>query len=323
MTEHRYRDRQVLVTGAAGFIGSHLVDALVAEGARRVVALDNLVAGDLRNLREALASGVVEFVRGDVRDAGLINQLVADVDVVFHLAASKLVASRNNPLIDLETNIMGTFNVLAAARGRNIRLVYASTGSTLGSSDEPMKEDREKRPTTLYGISKGTAEAYCDFFCREFGVPTTVIRYFHVYGPRQDYEGPAGVINIFLGRVLRGRDLVVYGTGEQIRCFTYVADDVEATLFLGARDDTVGETYHVASPVRMSVLELARRIRDRVGNPSVRIVHADPRPGENLRPVPDTSKIEALGFRTHTDFEEGLEKTEAWIRSDLVRRGLL
>jgi UDP-glucose 4-epimerase len=318
-----YAGKTILVTGAAGFIGSHLVDALLKDGARRVIGLDSLIAGSKANLAEANQNSAFEFVQGDVRDAGLIHQIVADVDYVFHLAASKLVVSRNNPLIDLETNIFGTFNILAAARGRNVRVVYASTGSTLGSSDRPMEETHVKRPTTLYGISKGTAEEYCQFFCREFGVKATIIRYFHVYGPRQDYDGAAGVINIFLSRALRGRDLYVHGSGEQIRCFTYVLDDVAATMFLGSRPDTAGEIYHIASSVRMKVVDLAETILKRYGVRGVKVVHDEERPGENLRPEPTTAKIEALGFKAHTDFETGLAVTKEWIESDLKHRGLL
>ncbi len=319
----RYQGKTILVTGSAGFIGSHLCDRLLEAGARRVIGLDNLVAGSRVNMEGALQQSAFEFVQGDVRDAGLMNQLIADVDVVFHLAASKLVVSRNNPLIDLETNIVGTFNILSAARGRNVRVVYASTGSTLGSSEKPMEEGHVKRPTTLYGISKGTAEEYCLFFSREFGLKTTIIRYFHVYGPRQDYDGAAGVINIFLSRALRGLPLYVHGSGEQIRCFTYVLDDVAATMFLGEHEETVGEIYHVASTVRMKVVDLARVIRDKYGVKGVEVVHDEARPGENLRPVPTTEKIEALGFQVHTEFDAGLETTRRWIETDLRRRGIL
>lgn len=322
-TLESYKDKSVLVTGAAGFIGSHLVDELLKAGARRVVGLDNLVAGSRDNLANASENTAFEFIHGDVRDSGLVGQLVPDAEVVFHLAASKLVTSRTNPLIDVETNIIGSFNIFAAARGRGTRVVYASTGSTLGSDDRPMEEGHRKAPTTLYGISKGAAEEYALFYAREFGLKVSVVRYFHVYGPRQDYFGAAGVINIFLARAMRGRPLLVHGSGEQIRCFTHVKDDVAATLFLGAHPKSVGEIYHVASPARVSVIDLAKTIRDKYGKPGSDIVHDEARPGENLRPVPSTGKIEALGFATHTGFEQGLEETKAWVQSDLKRRGLL
>jgi UDP-glucose 4-epimerase len=186
-----------------------------------------------------------------------------------------------------------------------------------------MEEGHIKRPTTLYGISKGAAEEYCLFFAREFSVACSIIRYFHVYGPRQDYDGAAGVINIFLSRAMRGLPLFVHGSGEQIRCFTYVLDDVAATLFLGEKDNAIGEIFHVASPVRMSVAELAEMIGKRYAISAVEIVHDEPRPGENLRPVPATGKLESLGFKVHTNFEDGLESTKNWVEADLRQRGLI
>ena len=318
-----YKDKTILVTGAAGFIGSHLVDEVLKAGARRVVGLDNMVAGSMENLAGALENTHFEFIRGDVRDTGLVDQLVPDSELVFHLAASKLVMSRTNPRIDIETNIMGSFNVLSAARGRGIRVVYASTGSVLGSDDRPMEEGHRKKPSTLYGVSKGTAEEYALFYAREFDLEVSVIRYFHVYGPRQDYFGAAGVINIFLARAMRGLPLYVHGSGEQIRCFTHVKDDVAATMFLAAHPGTVGEIYHVASPARVSVGDLAKTVVERWGKPGAVIVNDEARPGENLRPVPMTSKIEALGFKTHTAFEQGLEETKAWVEVDLRKRNLI
>ncbi len=315
-----YDGKKILITGAAGFIGSHLVDQLLKYEVKRIIGLDNLIAGKKINLSEAEKDSRFEFVLGDITDGMLINQLSAEVDIIFHLAASKLVVSRNNPFIDLHTNIMGTFNILSAARGRNIKIIYASTGSVLGSAEQPMAENHIKKPTTLYGISKGTAEEYCLFFCREFGVKTTIIRYFHVYGPRQDYDGPAGVISIFLARAMRGLPLYVHGSGEQIRCFTFVLDDVAATLFLGEHDETIGQIFHVASPVRLSVINLAKIIKDKYGG---EIIHTEARPGENLRPIPDTAKIEKLGFKVNTDFEVGLELTANWVKNDLQNRGLI
>ncbi len=319
---------RVLVTGAAGFIGSHLVDALLARGAESVTGVDNLVAGQMENLTHLASEKRFRFVWGDVQDAGLIDREVAHSDIVFHLAASKLVVSRDNPRVDLGTNIVGSFNIFEAAKraheaGRKIRVVYASTGSTLGSSEKPMREDHEKRPTTLYGISKGTAEDYGLFFQREFGVPVSILRYFHVYGPRQDYAGAAGVINIFLGRILTGEPPIIHGSGEQIRCFTFVLDDVAATIYLGLESRAIGEIFHVASTVRISIKDLAELLIKRYSKKAIRPVFDEPRPGEAMRPVPDTSKIEALGFHVQTPFEEGLDKTHAWVREDLIARGRL
>ena len=313
----KVKGQRVLVTGGAGFIGIHLVDWALAQGAKRVVALDSLVAGRLEFLSHLDGEARLEFVRGDVRDAALVTRLVQDSDIVFHEAASKLVVSRNSPRTDMETNVGGTLNVLEAARGRDVRIVHASTGSVLGSSDRPMREDHAGKPTTLYGISKAAAENYCLFYHREFGVRVSVLRYFHVFGPRQAFDGEAGVVSIFLGCVLQGQPPVVYGTGEQIRCFTFVGDDVRANALLLERDETIGQVYNVASRNRVSITQLAETIIERYGPPGMKPVYGAPRPGENLRPVPDTTKIEALGFAGATPFDEGLELTRQWVAEQL------
>ncbi len=311
--------RRVLVTGGAGFIGSHLVDWALSQGAARVAALDNLIAGRLEFLAHLKDEPRFEFVEGDVRDEALVESLVRGSDVVLHEAASKLVVSRESPRVDMQTNIGGTLNVLEAAKGSDVRIIHASTGSVLGSCDRPMREDFPGKPTTLYGISKSAAENYCLFYHREFGVRVTILRYFHVFGPRQAFDGEAGVVSIFLGRVLQGKPPVIYGSGEQIRCFTYVHDDVRANELLLSRDDTIGEVYNVASRNRISVKQLADMIIERYGPEGMRPEYGPPRPGENLRPIPDTAKIEALGFREATSFEDGLEQTKQWVAEELGR----
>ncbi len=197
------KDKVVCVTGGAGFIGSHIADRALRENARKVIVVDNVIASRQKNLRQLLADKRVVIVPGDVRDVDFITPIIQKSDIVFHEAASKLVASLKNPRTDLGTNIVGTFNVLMAAKGSDTHVIHASTGSVLGSCDTAMKEDFHPRPSTLYGISKLTAERYCVFFAKEFGVKVSILRYFHVFGPRQDYYGEAGVINIFLSRILR------------------------------------------------------------------------------------------------------------------------
>lgn len=316
------KDKIVLVTGGAGFIGSNLAERLVKAGARTVYVLDNFVAGNYENIRSLMQSKNFKLIKGDVRDFDLVKFLVTKSDYVFDLAASKLVVSMENPRIDLETNIIGTFNVLEAARlNKKVRIVHASTGSTLGSSTKPMKEDHHPRPTTLYGISKLSAEHYCLFYAREFGVKVSIIRYFHVFGPRQDYAGKAGVVNIFLSRVLAGKPPIINGTGEQIRCLTYVQDDIDATLLIAKSKKSIGEIYNVASLTRIKVKDLAELIIKRYAVKKMRSIYAPARPGENLRPVPDTSKIEKLGFKARFTFLEGLDITREWIENDLRRKG--
>jgi UDP-glucose 4-epimerase len=311
--------KTVFVTGGAGFIGSHLVDASLAHGAARVIVLDNFTGGRLENLEHLRGDDRVSVTTGDVREMDTVAPLVAAADVIFHEAASKMIVSESHPRVDLETNIVGTFNLLQCLRGTEKVLLHASTGSVLGNSVEgEMQEDHPRNPSTLYGISKGCAEGYVQFYAREFGVNAGIVRYFHVCGPRQPHDGEAGVVSIFLGRVLRGLPPVINGTGEQIRCFTYVMDDVNANfLLLGQlmQNRCRGEIYNVASRTRVSVLELAKTVIERYGTGAIAPVFGPPRAGENLRPIPDTKKIESLGFRESVTFDEALELTKLWLDS--------
>ena len=312
------KNKVVLVTGGAGFIGSHLCTESLKKGAKKVFALDNFVASRQKNLRHLVKDNRFELISGDIRDYETVLPLVKKSDFIFHEAASKLVASLKNPRIDLGTNITGTFNILEAARHTTARIIHASTGSVLGSSEEPMQEDHEKNPTTLYGISKLTAEKYCEFYAKEFEVRVSVLRYFHVFGPRQDYYGEAGVINIFLSRILNGLPPIINGTGEQIRCFTYVKDDVDANFLLASKDETIGEVYNVASKTRISVKDLAFKLVEKYAEKNLEPQYAPARPGENLKPIPNAKKIEALGFKETVSFEEGLDLTKQWIEHDMI-----
>ncbi|MBN1878859.1 GDP-mannose 4,6-dehydratase [bacterium] len=314
----------VLVTGGAGFIGSHLVDACLQQGADDVVALDNFVNGSMKNIRHLRGNRRFRLESGDVRDIDTLRPLVDGADIIFNEAASKLVVSRTRPRIDMDTNIRGAFNVLECMKGTNKLMVHASTGSVLGNTEDvAMREDHPQNPTTLYGISKGTAERYVRFYAEEFGVRSCIVRYFHVFGPRQEYGGEAGVVSIFLGRVLKGRSPVIFGTGEQIRCLTYVRDDVAANFLLLdglVKGNTTGEVFNCASHTRISVLALAEMIIRKYGPAGMKPEFGPARPGENLRPIPDTTKIEAMGFRESLTFEEGLDLTKDWVRNDLDDR---
>jgi UDP-glucose 4-epimerase len=317
-----FRNQTILVTGGAGFIGSHLADKLLSMGAEKVTVLDTLVGsqGSERNILHLKKNPRFWFVRGSITDAPLVDRLVGESDIVFSEAASKLTVSLANPRLDVMTNVLGTFNVLESVQKHDARLIHASTGSVFGSAPKPFAEDDAKRPSTVYGISKLAGESYILHFARETGVKATVIRYFHVYGPRQDYAGDAGVVSIFLSRVLKGRNPVVYGTGKQIRCFTFVSDDVNATLLLAKKKRTIGEAYNVASHERVSVKELAELVVKRYGSEKQKVAFGPARSGENMRPIPDTRKIEKLGFEVKVPFGEGLERTKQWVEMDYPKK---
>tara|TARA_Y100000310_G_C20675175_1_gene812629 strand:- start:1240 stop:2208 length:969 start_codon:yes stop_codon:yes gene_type:complete len=318
-----FNNKVVLVTGGAGFIGSHLVDRALKEGAEKVISFDNLIGGKLTNHDHLKSEKRFEFVNGDIKDYDSIKPYVEQSDVIFSEAASKLVVSLKNPMIDVQTNVVGNFNILEILRKskNNPRIIHASTGSVFGSSDKPFEEDDSKNPSTIYGISKLAAENYYDFYHKNYGINSSVLRYFHVYGPRQDYSGEAGVISIFLSRVLAGKNPLVCKPGSQIRCFTYVQDDVDANLLLYKNKSSIGQTYNVASKARISIIDLAQMICDKYGNGNVKPEIIAPRMGENLKPIPNTSKIERLGFKESVNFEEGLDITKKWVEKDMGRQG--
>lgn len=317
-----FNNKVVLVTGGEGFIGSHLVDACLNLGAEKVVSFDNLVGVTQNNFlhrQQDIANKRLQIVQGDIKDYQTIKPFVEEADVIFNEAASKLVVSLKDPMIDVQTNVLGNFNILEIMRKCNsqARIIHASTGSIFGSSHKPFAEDDAKHPSTIYGISKLAADFYHQFYAKEYGIKSSVLRYFHVFGPRQDYAGEAGVISIFLSRVLQGKPPIVFGSGEQIRCFTFVTDDVHANLLLYKNNITIGKAYNVASKTRISVLDLAKLIIKKYGPEGMQPIMGPPRMGENMKPIPDTSKIEALGFREQVSFEQGLEQTKQWIAKEL------
>jgi len=306
---------QALVTGGAGFIGSHLVDALLARG-DDVVALDNLSTGRRENLAEALANGA-ELVEGDVTDPAAVSSLVETrrPAAIYHLAAQIDVrVSVSDPAFDLGVNVGGTINLLEAARQADVgRLVLASTGGAIygeGSDrDLPLDETAECLPDAPYGQSKYAAEGYLSLYARLYGMSTVALRLGNVYGPRQDPTGEAGVVAIFCGALLDGRTPRVFGNGEQTRDYVYVADIVEALLAAGD-SQTVG-TFNVGTGVETTALELGRRIADACDRPFEPEM-AVPRPGEVQRIAIDSSRAAAeLGWKPQTDLEAGLGRTAA------------
>lgn len=313
------KNKVVLVTGGAGFIGSHIVDRCLNEGAEKVISFDNLMGGREENHKHIKDEPRFQFVRGDIRDYTQIKPYVEQSDVIFNEAASKLVVSLKEPLVDVETNVIGNFNILEILRksSNDARIIHASTGSVFGSSEKPFREEDPKNPSTIYGISKLAAEKYFNFYYKNYGIKSTILRYFHVFGPRQDYSGEAGVISIFLSRVLKGLSPQVCSPGTQIRCFTYVADDVEANFLVYKNRNSIGQDYNIASKTRISVIDLANIIIQKYGKKTIRPEIIPPRMGENLKPVPDTTRIEKIGFKESVTFEEGLELTKKWIERDL------
>jgi UDP-glucose 4-epimerase len=307
-----------LVTGGAGFIGSHLVDALLERG-EEVVVLDDLSTGRRENLTAALERGA-ELVEGNVTDSATVSGLVegSRPSAIYHLAAQIDVrVSVSDPVFDLGVNVGGTINLLEAARKADVgRFVLASTGGAIyGEGSErnlPLDETAECLPDAPYGQSKYAAEGYLSLYERLYGLSTAALRLGNVYGPRQDPLGEAGVVAIFCGALLEGRTPKVFGDGEQTRDYVYVADIVEAML--AARDSSVVGTFNIGTGVETSVLELGRMISEACDCPFDPEM-APPRPGEVQRIAIASGRAEReLGWLATTALPDGLAHTAASFR---------
>ncbi|WP_380676948.1 NAD-dependent epimerase/dehydratase family protein [Salinigranum sp. GCM10025319] len=305
-------DARALVTGGAGFIGSHLVDALVDRDVR-VRVLDDFSSGTRDNLLDADADTGVDVIEGDVRDADDLDTAMAGVDVVFHEAAVvDVTESVDDPLGTHEINATGGLNVLDAARRADARVVIASSAAVYGHPERvPIAESDPTRPTSPYGLQKLALDRYATLYHELYGLETVALRYFNVYGPRSAGGPYAGVIDVFRDQAGEGRPITVDGDGTQTRDFVHVDDVVRANL-LAATTDAVGEAYNVGRGEATSIRDLAERVREAVGSDS-EIVHTDPRPGDVDHSTADLTKArERLGYEPTVSLEEGL--------ADLVRR---
>jgi UDP-glucose 4-epimerase len=300
-----------LVTGGAGFIGSNLVDALLARG-DRVAVIDDLSSGKRHNLSAALSAGAV-LHEGDIRDAKTLAEVfaAAQPELVFHLAAQVDVrVSVEQPVRDAEANVIGTIAVLEAAhRARVKRVVNSSTGGGLYGNAEllPTPEDHPIRPLAPYGQGKLAAEGYCDLYTRLHGLSTVSLRYGNVYGPRQDVHGEAGVVAIFCGRLAEGRPATVFGDGHQTRDWVEVEDIVRANL-LAADADLTGPV-NIANGSETSVLGLLEALADVTENPLPEPRFAPQRPGEVMRSCLDVTRARReLSWQAEVPLSAGLQR---------------
>lgn len=298
--------RKVIVTGGAGFIGSHLCEGLVAAGAD-VISLDDLSAGKTSNVAHLESAPNFRFVQMDICEAGpSMDALFEGVDTVFHNAASKKNICLHNPQRDLEVNAGGALNLLEKSMKHNVRkFVQASTGSVYGEPQIfPTTETHPFEPVSYYGVSKLAGERYVDVFHKLYGLDTTILRYFHVYGPRQESNEFGGVVSIFLRRITQVQNPIVFGHGEQVRSFTWVRDLVEANLRAATSPKAKGQAYNAASGIRVTINELAKgmlEILDPAGRLTVE--HGDPLIGDIMEFDVSNEKIRAdLGIEFEADF---------------------
>lgn len=309
--------KRVVVTGGAGFIGSHVVDRLVAAGAR-TVALDDLSVGRRENIRQAEAAGA-EFVEGDIRNPETMREVLTDATVVIHMACDNLRASLKDPLHTHDVNGTGTVvTVLAAVEAGIERFVYISSSESYGSAVvTPMPESHPLRPTTIYGASKAAGELYAQSAMRRYGLPVVVIRPFNAYGPRGHAEGTsAEVIPKFVTRLLAGQQPVIFGDGSAMRDFTWVEETAFGIVAATGCDALVGDEVNIAYGKGVTIRQIAETLLDILDAHDLGIEYHEPRPGDVAVHFADTSKAKELfGFEAKVGVREGLERYVEWVRS--------
>ena len=309
---------KILVTGGAGFIGSHLVDRLLNEGFE-VTVIDNLATGHLKNIKHKQRRKELHFMRGDVRDFNAVRNAVKDVDAVFHEAAIVDVAlSIEDPILTNEVNVTGTLNILKASSDLGVkRFVYASSAAVYGPTLKPQKrEDETLNPTSPYGVSKLAAENYVRLFNHLYGMETVSLRYFNVYGPRQSFNirsAYGGVIALCVNRLMRNIPPIIYGDGEQTRDFVYVQDVVEANMLALNTKDAVGETFNIGSGTSTSINQIAELLKEITHKENSHNIYSDPRPGDIRHGYADISKArKLLAYSPKFSITEGLTQLVNW-----------
>ena len=308
------KGKKVVVTGGSGFIGSNLTQELSKEN--QVTVVDNLSTGYLENIQNLINSGDIIFVEGSITDMDLLQKLFEDVDYIFHQAAIPSVPrSVKDPISSNYTNVNGTLNVLVAARDNNVKkLVYASSSSAYGDTPVlPKSEDMKPCPLSPYAISKLTAEYYCQVFSDVYNLATASLRYFNVFGPRQDPSSEyAAVIPKFIGSILNDKSPIVYGDGEQTRDFTFVDDVVNANI-LAAESMSTG-VFNIAGGKRISINDLAGLIMELLDK-DLDITHIEPQPGDIKHSLADISKArEQMKYMPKFNVKDGLKETIKWFQ---------
>ena len=301
------KNRKVVITGGAGFIGANLAKELAANNS--VIIIDNLSAGKKENVTDLLGENV-KFVEGSISELSLLKRLFRNVDFVFHQAAiSSVPKSIENPLATNETNVTGTLNVLLAARDSGVKkVIYASSAAVYGDTPTlPQKEEMMPNPQSPYAVTKLIGEYYCQTFQAVYGLPTVSLRYFNVYGPKQDPNSDyAAVIPRFIKRVSEGKPPIILGDGEQTRDLVFVSDVVRANT-LAAESDATG-VFNIGQGQRVTINELARLVI-RIMNKDLGVVYKEARTGDIRHSLADISEARLFGYEPQYDLERGLRET--------------
>jgi len=301
--------KKVVVTGGAGFIGSHLAEELARRG-YYVIILDDLSTGRMKNIENLLKKENAEFIQGSITDLPLLRKLFQNVEYVFHQAAlSSVPRSMEDPLTTNEVNIKGTLNVLMAARENRVRkVVYAASSSVYGDALAlPQKEHMPLNPLSPYALTKLVGEYYCRIFHQLYSLPTVCLRYFNVYGSRQDPQSQyAAAVPAFAERISRNLPPIIFGDGEQSRDFTFIQDVVRANI-LAAVNDAEG-VYNIGSGKSVTINQLAKAILNLMQK-DLRPIHEEPRPGDPRHTLADISKARSFDYEPKWTLEDGLRET--------------
>jgi len=309
---------KILITGGAGFIGSHLCEKYTKEG-HTVLCLDNFINGNLINIRHLLNYRNFKLINGDIRDFDLLEKIMRDVDVVFHLAAQIHVdRSIIEPKLTYEINVLGTQNILEVARMYDVeKIIHASTSEVYGSAQyAPMDEKHPLNAPHPYGASKIAADRMCYAYIQTYGMNICIMRPFNIFGPKQKDSGYGGVISLFTKRVLSNMPPIIYGDGEQTRDYTYIDDIVDAYDLI-LNNKPIREPINFGTGKEIKIIDLANKIIELCGKRgNIKPVHVEPRPGEVQRLIADISKAkEILGWEPNYTIEEGLKKFIDWYKS--------
>jgi UDP-glucose 4-epimerase len=310
---------KILITGGAGFIGSHLCDKYVEAG-HNVICLDNFMTGNILNIRSLIHKRNFKLINGDIRDFDLMEKIMPEVDVVFHLAAQIHVdRSVVEPKATYEINVIGTQNVLESARMYDVKkIIYASTSEVYGSAQyAPIDEKHPLEAPHPYGASKIAADRMCYSYLQTYGMNIVIMRLFNVFGPRQKDMGYGGVISIFTRRILNNMPPIIYGDGQQTRDYTYITDAIKAYDLAINHNEPITEPINFGTGKEVSIINLAEMILDLTGkNGDLKQVHVQPRIGEVKRLIADATKAKKLlGWSPTYDFKKGLKEFIEWYKN--------
>lgn len=311
---------RVLVTGGAGFIGSHIVDSLLNEGFE-VAVVDSLETGRLENLAQHQGRKELHFIKGDIRNYSMIEETLDEVDAVFHEAALVSVAlSVEDPILTNDVNVTGTLNLLKASLDLGVkRFVYASSAAVYGDTSYALKkEDMIPNPTSPYAVSKFAAENYVRLFHELYGMETVSLRYFNAYGPRQTFDihsAYGSVMTVFINRLLKNMPLIIYGDGEQTRDFVYIKDIVNANMLALKSNNVAGEAFNIGSGMCVTINQVAETLKNIMKRKDLKSIYSDPRPGDVRHGYANVNKAEEiLGYSPTVSLQEGLGELVKWYR---------